>query len=132
MLFAYGGTNYIPHISTILMKHTQPPHLEYIRGRPQVYHFKWYMAHFGAASAKPERGWTNNPNFARLDQGKLDRKSFRGTVKTVKKTISKTTGKQSYTGTKELKGTQSGACSTIYKSAVTFLNQSFKLFAYRK
>lgn len=71
------------------------------------------MGHFGASSAKPEKGWTNNPAFARLDQGKLDFKSFKASVKTVKKTISKS-GKSSYSGTKDLKSTQSGTCAICY------------------
>lgn len=66
------------------------------------------MGHYGAASAKPERGWTNNKKFAQLDQGKLE-KTFKPTIKTVKKTICKDTGKVSYSGSKDLKGTQSGA-----------------------
>lgn len=66
------------------------------------------MGHYGAASAKPERGWCNNPKFAALDKGKYDTKANPSTIKTVKKTISKN-GKSSYSGTKDLKSTQSRA-----------------------
>jgi hypothetical protein len=64
------------------------------------------MGHYGAETPKPERGWTNNTNFAKLSRGKMNMKEFKSTKKTVKKTISKQTGKVSYSGTKDLKSTQ--------------------------
>ena len=73
----------------------------------ETYLIKWWMAHYGAASAKPEKGWTNNPACQKLDLGKFDRRVLDGkdVVKTVKKTISKS-GKTSYSGTAQLKSTQ--------------------------
>ena len=73
----------------------------------QVYAIKWWMGHFGSATPKPERGWCNNTKFQHLDKGAYDTKNHTSTVKTVKKTINKKTGKVSTTGTKDLKGTQS-------------------------
>ena len=76
---------------------------------PQVYKIKWYMCHYGGASAKPEIGFCNNRWYALLDKGKLKRSHFDGKPKaqTVKKTISKRTGKASYSGTPALKASQS-------------------------
>lgn len=68
------------------------------------------MGHFGHESPKPEKGWTNHPKFAELNKGKWKRKQSSGSgsasSKTVLKSISKTTGKPSFSGTKELKKTQ--------------------------
>ena len=78
-------------------------------GPSQVYHFKWHMGHYGAPTPKPQQGWTNSRKFAKIRKGKwsyLD--DGRPSVKTVKKTISKTSGKASYCGTPELKASQSG------------------------
>ena len=67
------------------------------------------MGHHGGETPKPEKGWTNHVQFAKLDQGKMDYKTFKSSIKTVKKTVTKN-GKSSYCGTKDLKSTQSGAC----------------------
>ena len=72
----------------------------------QVYAVRWHMGHYGSSSAKPERGWTNNKQFQHLNKGKWTHKQNPGTVKTVKRTINKETGKVSTTGTKALKSTQ--------------------------
>ena len=76
---------------------------------PQVFKVKWYMCHYGAQSAKPEIGFCNNRWCSLLDKGKLDRLHFQGKTKveTVRKTISKRTGKASYSGTPALKASQS-------------------------
>ena len=73
----------------------------------QVYTFTWKMGSFeGATSEKPERGWTNNKQFARISLPyKRDPSSKKSGKPTVIKTISKS-GKRSYSGTKELKNTQ--------------------------
>jgi len=66
------------------------------------------MGHYGAGSAKPQRGWCNNKKFGHLDKGKFNYKEFaskREKVTTVKKGISKS-GKPSYSGTRALKETQ--------------------------
>ena len=81
-------------------------------GASQVFTFRWQMgAYAGATSLKPQRGWTNNREFSRLDVGPCKgkpwlEKSDGSSVVTVKKSISKKTGKASYTGTPQLKSTQ--------------------------
>ena len=51
------------------------------------------MGHFGHDSQKPERGWTNNRHFQRLNLGPWKRGNApKPKAVTVKKTISKTTG----------------------------------------
>jgi len=72
----------------------------------KVYAIKWRMGHYGAASAKPERGWCNNRNFQHLDKGPYNSYGASPKVKTVKKTINKSTGKTSYSGTPALKASQ--------------------------
>ena len=75
----------------------------------QVYLVKWYMAHFGASSSKPTKGWCNHKKLARLDLGKYHRRIMndgRKKIQTVRRSISKKTGKPSYTGTPHLKSTQ--------------------------
>ena len=69
------------------------------------------MGHYGAETPKPERGWTNNTNFAKLGRGKMNMKEFSSTKNTVKKTICKKTGRIWYTGTQDLKSTQIHACN---------------------
>jgi len=72
----------------------------------QVYTFTWKMGAFeGATSEKPERGWTNNRQFARIALPYKRDPSKKSGKPTVIKTISKS-GKPSYSGTKELKNTQ--------------------------
>lgn len=74
---------------------------------PQVFHFKWYMGHYNAETQKPQQGWTNNRYFAKLDKGPWKRNQHpKPKIQTVKKTISKTTGKPSFSGTAALKSTQ--------------------------
>ena len=63
------------------------------------------MGHYAAPSAKPQIGWCNNIKFQHLDQGPYKR-GPKPKMKTVKKTVSKTTGKVFYTGTPELKSSQ--------------------------
>lgn len=93
----------------------------------QVFHFKWHMGHYGAWSPKPQRGWTNNQSFAELNRGPFRRsKEPKPKVKTVKKTISKATGKVQYTGTKELKSTQSGAY--LFEKHITELNPNVAIW----
>ena len=73
----------------------------------KVYDIRWNMGHFGHDSQKPERGWTNNRHFQRLNLGPWKRGNApKPKAVTVKKTISKTTGKPCYTGTPALKATQ--------------------------
>ena len=83
---------------------------------PQVYTFKWHMGHYGSDTPKPEKGWTNHAKFAEIRKGKWSYKnnSSSSGVKTVQKTISKTTGKSSYSGTPALKKSQSGAYLPTY------------------
>lgn len=83
----------------------------------ETYVFSWYMGHYGHASAKPEKGWTNNQYFALLNRGKWRHKDHKkqgsssaSSSKTVIKTVSKVSGKTFYTGTKALKETQCLAC----------------------
>lgn len=77
---------------------------------PQVFTFKWHMGHYGALSQKPQRGWCNNCNYAILDRGAWSRKVLpKPKVKNVIKTINKETGKVSYSGTPQLKQSQSWA-----------------------
>lgn len=71
----------------------------------KVYAIKWRMGHYGADSAKPERGWCNNRNFQHLDKGPYNSYGASPKVKTVIKTINKN-GKVSYSGTPALKKTQ--------------------------
>ena len=76
---------------------------------PQVYRFKWHMGHYGAPTPKPQQGWTNSRHFAKIRKGKWSYSDQEpSSVKTVKKSISKTSGKASYSGTPELKASQSG------------------------
>ena len=73
----------------------------------KVFHIRWHMGHYGHDSQKPERGWTNNSYFQRLDLGTWKRGDGpKPKAITVKKTISKRTGKPCYTGTPALKATQ--------------------------
>lgn len=76
----------------------------------QAYGIRWWMGHYGASSAKPQRGICNNKMFGHVNKGKFNYKEFqRGQpqkVQTVKKTISKTSGKTSWSGTSKLKDTQ--------------------------
>ena len=75
----------------------------------QVYEVKWWMGHYGASTPKPEKCWCNNRNFQWLDKGTFHRDTLvpeKNKVVTVRKTISKT-GKAQYTGTSQLKQTQS-------------------------
>ena len=75
----------------------------------QVYLFKWHMGHYGAPTPKPQQGWTNSRQFAKIRKGKWSYSdNAPSSVKTVKKTICKTSGKSSYCGTPELKASQSG------------------------
>jgi hypothetical protein len=64
------------------------------------------MGSFGAPSAKPSKGWTNNKKFGHINQGPYKHDDSKPKVKTVNKTISKTSGKVSITGTPALKKTQ--------------------------
>ena len=64
------------------------------------------MGSFGAPSAKPSKGWTNNKKFGHINQGPYKHDDSKPKVKTVNKTISKTSGKVSVTGTPALKQTQ--------------------------
>ena len=65
------------------------------------------MGHYGADSQKPQRGWSNNANYAILDRGAWSRKVLpQPKVINVKKTINKETGKVSYSGTPQLKQSQ--------------------------
>lgn len=63
------------------------------------------MGSFGAPSAKPSKGWTNNKQFGLVDQGPYHHDPSKEKLKTVKKTISKS-GKVSVSGTTDLKKTQ--------------------------
>ena len=85
--------------------HFKPP---LVLPRSETYIVKWWMAHYGAPSAKPQKGWTNNKNFIDLDLGKFNRSILDGRpkIQPVKKTISKSSGKVSYSGTSDLKKTQ--------------------------
>ena len=69
------------------------------------------MGHYGSETPKPQRGWSNHAKFAEIRKGKWSYKNNPSSsgVKTVKKTISKTSGKSSYSGTPALKQSQSGA-----------------------
>lgn len=74
----------------------------------QVYSIKWHMGHYGAASQKPQRGWTNNASFQFIDLGPWRRADKpTGAVQTVRKTINKRTGRKGYCGTAALKESQS-------------------------
>ena len=64
------------------------------------------MGSFGAPSAKPSKGWTNNKRFALINRGPYKHDDSKAKLKTVTKTISKTSGKVSVTGTPALKETQ--------------------------
>lgn len=73
----------------------------------QVYRIKWWMGHYGAPSAKPQVGWCNNQKFGHLDKGPYRHKlQPKPKIQTVKKTVNKTTGKVSYSGTRDLKTSQ--------------------------
>ena len=77
----------------------------------EAFRFSWWMGHYGSGSAKPQRGLTNNRMFAKIDLGKFDMKAFNAEkgsnkVQPVKKTISKKSGKSSWSGTPQLKETQ--------------------------
>ena len=99
------------HVSIIVPHAPIPPAFHKSSCPSQVFHYKWFMGHYGAETPKPERGWTNNTNFAKLGRGKMNMKEFSSTKNTVKKTICKKTGRIWYTGTKDLKSTQIHACN---------------------
>ena len=79
------------------------------------------MSHFGARSAKPQKGWCNNRAFVRLDLGPYRRALLADKQKaqTVRKSISKN-GKKSYTGTKELK--QSQFCPYLIQCVISSMD----------
>lgn len=69
------------------------------------------MGCYGGGSAKRHKGWCNNVWFAKLDLGPVKRDDLPqgpDKLKTVKKYISKSTGKPAYCGTQQLKKTQPG------------------------
>ena len=87
------------------------------------------MAHFGSASPKPEQGWTNNRYFSKLNRGPLKKADKdKCSIKTVRKTISKTNGRVGYVGTSELKGTQWGPHLFLHAS----IQPTFQLFQHLK
>lgn len=82
------------------------------------------MGHYGAPTPKPQQGWTNSRQFAKIRKGKWSYSdNAPSSVKTVKKTICKTSGKSSYCGTPELKASQSG--TYICYSPRWYLNDAF-------
>ena len=75
----------------------------------QVYEVKWWMGHYGSSTPKPQKCWCNNRMFHWLDRGTFHRDTLvpkKNKVVTVRKSVSKT-GKVQYTGTAQLKQTQS-------------------------
>ena len=76
----------------------------------KVYTFGWWMGHYGSKSPKRHRGLSNNANAAQLDLGVYTRimQIKQKKVETVRRYVSKKTGKAGYVGTKALKGTQPG------------------------
>ena len=97
---------YVSDLTPIALQSSSLHQLPLLSTPAQVYAIKWHMGHYGSASAKPEKGWTNNRKFQHLNKGKFAYKKNPGTLKTVKRTINKETGKVSTTGTKDLKSTQ--------------------------
>ena len=138
------GVNELPHISTSSQiqhsqsllscthsaKHSNLPTTHCIISlstgqAAQVRQIRWWMGQYGAPSAKPQKGWSNNAKVGHLDMGPYHHKQLKGKEKvtTVKKTVSKKTGKVHYSGTPALKSTQSSphlVFLVFLQSAVAF------------
>ena len=78
----------------------------------KVYVCRFWMMHYNHSCPKRSIVWSSNPHIMKFDQGPLttefkrNQREVHGHVQTVKKTINKTTGKASYSGSSALKGTQ--------------------------
>lgn len=76
----------------------------------EVFTFGWWMGQFGSLTPKRHRGFSNNPESAKIDLGVYARAKMAANKKlqTVKR-YTKKDGSTGYCGTKHLKATQSGA-----------------------
>ena len=84
----------------------------------------FWMKHWGHSNFKRTKLWSISFAVWRFNVGRLDTKKQKNEKTTVRKYISKSSGKAGYTGTKDLKQTQSFGCENkiIFCSDVDFWN----------